>query len=112
MNIEQKEQAKEFLNALFKEHLQRHKEFIEIRIINPGNVSRIFYRDIETIINDLDSFEGNIYFGVAPRYEKKGKKENVKYVTGFWVDIDIGDIGHKKPSYFKTEQAALKHINE
>jgi len=115
MDIESKSIAKEFLEALYGDYLSKHSGYVEIRAIRDGRaLKREFYRTIEGLLDSLD--EGlinacNIYFGVAPREEKKGSKDAIQHITSFWVDIDAGITGHKKAGEFKNKDQALKNLN-
>ena len=113
-------EAKDFLNLLFGEHLQKSKDVIEIRAITLDRrlKCRVFSRDIEYIVKHLDEWnntdpKAHIYFGVAPRNNtKQGKKENIDFITSLWVDIDIGETGHKKVSFFRSKQEAEQFISK
>jgi hypothetical protein len=113
-------ETKDFLNLLFGEHLQKSKDVIEIRGITPERQlkCRVFSRDIEDIIKHLNEWnntdpKAHIYFGVAPRNNnKQGKKENIDFITSLWVDIDIGETGHKKVSSFNSKQEAEQFISK
>ncbi|GAG58321.1 unnamed protein product, partial [marine sediment metagenome] len=90
--MKEKEQVKEFLEAIF----YGLEGYIELRTINSNkDIRQFFYstRDIERLLNDFDNdnefFKGsNIYFGVCPRKEKIGKEDNVKQVNCLWIDFD------------------------
>ncbi len=111
------DEAKDFLNLLFAEHLQNSGDVIEIRGITSERKlkCREFSRDIEDIVKHLNEWnntdpKAHIYFGVAPRNNKQGKKENIDFITSLWVDIDIGETGHKKTSLFTSKQEAEEFI--
>ncbi|MEI6153681.1 MAG: phage/plasmid primase, P4 family [Deltaproteobacteria bacterium] len=53
----------------------------------------------------------DVYFGVNPRMNRGGKKENVHYVTAFHSEVDYGTEGHKKAPIHKTYDDALNAIN-
>ena len=103
----------DFLKALFAKYFKEHKGFIEIREINDSPKCS-FFDSIELLIEEINNkrFNGNIYFGVAPRSIRKGNKSTLKYITSLWADIDYGDIGHKKKSPFVDKKTALSAINK
>lgn len=85
------QRTKQFLQTLFK----KSKGYIELRTIGTDKeVKRYFYptRQIDRLVSHLednDLFQDtNIYFGVCPRNDRKGKEENVKEVNCFWADLD------------------------
>lgn len=103
----------EFLEALYGSYLEEHTGFIEIRQINIGQVPRQeFFSSVSELVNDLSRFEGNIYFGVAPREAWKGDKSAVKYITCLWIDVDVGMEGHRKESRFSTVKEALESVGK
>ncbi|MBA7497244.1 hypothetical protein ES702_07856 [subsurface metagenome] len=78
-----------FFKTLFKEV----QGYVEIRTIKEGRVKQYFYSDLERLTKDLTGnlpeFKNtNVYFGVCPRDERKGKEENVKEVGCIWIDLD------------------------
>lgn len=86
--------TKQFLQTLFKQS----KGYIEIRTIDTsGEVKRYFYptTQIDKLLSHLadDNFfkDTNVYFGVCPRNDRKGKEENVKQVNCLWADLDCRD---------------------
>ena len=108
-----KEITRKFLDVLFKDHLQKHNGYIELRQFNPGQSAKQgFFNNIDDVINSLGNYTGNIAYGIAPRGKKEGKKSAVKYITTLWVDVDYGQTGHKKISPFETERKALNHIKK
>ncbi|MGB8658083.1 MAG: hypothetical protein WCE90_09920 [Candidatus Zixiibacteriota bacterium] len=103
----------EFLEALYGSYLEEYAGFIEIRQINIGQAPKQkFYPSVTEVVNDLGKFEGNIYFGVAPREVQKGDKSAVKYITCLWVDVDVGIEGHKKESRLTTFEEGLESIGK
>jgi len=100
MTIQEKRNVKEFFQALF----EGTERYIEIRPIDcKKKVKQYFYSitDIDRLIADLASdslsyFKNtNVYFGVCPRREKKGKEENVGQLNALWVDIDCETMKEK-----------------
>jgi len=107
--------VKDFLEALYSDHLKQHAEHIEIRRIGNGTVRKVFYGSINDLLTALDALNKQndrdntaVYFGVAPRSERKGTKDAIKYITCFWVDIDTGTEGHKKQTGYKDKKEALE----
>jgi len=62
----------------------------------------------------------NTYYTVNPRHELntdssgtimgQGRKDQIREVIAFYADIEAGDGGHKKESFYKTKEEALKAI--
>ncbi len=103
----------EFLEALFGGYLEEHPGFIEIREINKGQTPKQeFYSSVSALANGLEEFEGNVYFGAAPRQSRKGDKSAVNHVTCLWVDLDVGIEGHRKTSRFDTIEQARASIGK
>ena len=109
MTVEETKEIKEFFHALFDET----GGFIEIRAINNLNKVRQEYyptRGIDQLVSHIieeerpHSKETNVYFGVAPRYEKEGKEQNVKQMNCLWIDLDCGSE--------KDRFKALKRLQE
>lgn len=93
MALKETKKVKEFFHALFDET----EGFIEVRAINNrGKVNQEFYPtgEIDQLVSHIIEEkrphfkDTNIYYGVCPRYEKKGKERNVKQVNCLWVDLD------------------------
>ena len=93
MSPEETKKIREFFHALFDET----EGFIEIRTINNLNKVRQEYYptgEIDQLVNRIIkeklpySKNTNIYYGVCPRYEKKGKEQNVKQMNCLWIDLD------------------------
>ena len=117
--MEQQEQVKEFLEALYGEHLKKHKGFIEILFLSDteqGVFKQSFYPDIETLYNTYLSenwrdSKYKIIMGMALREEKgKATKKYINYITSLYLDIDYGPEGHGKKSEFKDKGEAEQHI--
>lgn len=96
-----KKEQKKFFKAIFKET----KGFVELRTItHQGKVNRLFYptADINGLVGNLtNDYENafkdvNVYFGVCPRNERRGKEENIKQVRSFWIDIDCKNQEERK----------------
>jgi hypothetical protein len=103
----------EFLEAVFGGYFEEHTGFVEIRQINTGQAPKQeFYSSVAELADDLGKFEGNLYFGVAPREIRKGDKSAIKHVTCLWVDLDIGSEGHRKNSRFDTVEEALESVTK
>jgi hypothetical protein len=75
------------------------------------NKRKIF--ELWTGNNQISSNE-NWYYTFNPRYRYneygQGKKEDIRFVSGFFADIDYGEEGHQKPSFFSSEEDALGAI--
>ena len=89
-------------NDLFKKLFSRCNGFIELRAF--PSTKRIFISlgtDWLTIKKQVDKFcqkhkDQNIYFGIATRNGKGGKKENIISIPCVWVEIDYKDISKEK----------------
>lgn len=78
---------KEFVEAIFKQHLTEYNGYIETREFIPNKPPKqIFHKTIDEIVQYVP--EGNFYFGVCPRSKMSGKSEDVEMITVLWVDID------------------------
>lgn len=84
-----------FLSVLF----EKCYGFVEIRKIRNGQVQAEFF-DLKQLSGipikrlgqeNLDGW--NIYFGVCPRNQKKGRRENVKQIPALWADVDAKECG-------------------
>lgn len=105
--------TKTFFKTLFDPFFKYQTGFIELRQINNESVPQaIFTSSITESIEMAKKLTGNIYFGVAPRSQKSGKKESIDFITCLWVDVDYGDSGHKKASPFATKEDALEFISQ
>lgn len=75
--------------------------YIEIRVIGEGKkmIRRDFYltTNLDRLLSDVTNQDSvrfkntNVYFGVCPRREKKGKEQDVATVTCLWADIDCAN---------------------
>jgi len=109
VTIEEKKQVKEFFQALF----EGMEGYIEIRPIDckKNPVKQYFYSitDINCLIADLASDglsyfkDTNVYFGVCPRRERKGKEENVGQLNSLWIDLDCKTMKEKLKALKKLE---------
>jgi len=102
--------TKQFLQTLFKQS----KGYIEIRTIDTsGEVKRYFYptTQIDKLLSHLadDNFfkDTNVYFGVCPRNDRKGKEENVKQVNCLWADLDCRDEKERQERLQKLKNFKL-----
>lgn len=106
------EQVERFFDCIFGKALKNGFGEIELRIISKENsrsVSHFFNSTQDACNKALQLSNNDVYFGVNPRIDKNGKKENVKYLTSFHADIDYGPE-HKKPSKWATKSEALTAI--
>ncbi len=111
---ENKETARKFLTAIYGDYFKQNKAFLELITFNHSNClkhSRGFYPGINEAIKDLDCFQGNIGFRIAPRSKKDGRKEASQAVTCLWIDIDYGIEGHKRQQ-FKNKNTAGNFIRK
>ena len=89
-------------NDLFKELFNRCNGNIELRALPSGNRTFVSLgTDWLTLKKQVDRFCQdnecqNIYFGVATRDGKGGKKENVVSIPCVWAEIDYKDIPEAK----------------
>jgi len=93
-----------------------NNETIEIRYKSKnGRMESFFSNDLEEINKKVEVLKthNDIYFGIAPRKNTdSGKKGNCSSISSLWVDIDCGQDGHKKSSFFESKEAALAHIRK
>lgn len=107
--------AMNFFTVLFETALENEYGDIEIRTAKT-RPPRQYYLDSEEeaakLSYELCNQGIDVYFGVNPRMNKDGKKENVHWVTSFHAEIDYGSDGHGgKNSIHKTYDEALNKIN-
>lgn len=105
-----KDITKKFLETLFSDHLAKYKGYIEIRRISARGAKCSFYTRVQDIVDDPDNYEGNVFYGIAPRIERRGKKDSVKYITCLWVDADV-KIKDKPNAPYDTKEQALGELN-
>ena len=78
--------------ALFETLFEDCQGYIEIRTVSPDKqVKQYYYKpgELKRLVKDLPKFtDTNIYFGVCPRAERKGKEEYIKELRCLWVDLD------------------------
>ena len=105
-----------FFKTIFEPALNSGYGDIEIRVFPKDRGARSsFYsteREAGEVAYQLCNQGINVFFGVNPRTGKSGKKENVKYLSVFHVDLDYGDEGHKKISKHSTYESALNGIDQ
>lgn len=108
--------AKPFLDTMYCMALKHDFGDIEVRIFPKDRLPEQYFCEAsEQAVNiayDLCNSGVDVYFGVNPRVGKRGKKENVHYVTAFHVEVDYGSDGHKKHSEYETYDDALNAIND
>ncbi|GAG66039.1 unnamed protein product [marine sediment metagenome] len=108
--------AETFLDKIFSSVLENNLGDIEIRTFPKGQRSEQHFcqtaKDASEIAFNLSNSGIDVYFGVNPRIGKRGKKENVHYVTAFHAEIDYGTDGHKKGSEYESYDEAIKAIEK
>jgi len=106
--------AQTFLDKIFSPVLKNNLGDIEIRTFPKGQRPEQHFcqtaKEAAEIAFDLCNSGIDVYFGVNPRVGKRGKKENVHYVTAFHAEVDYGTDGHKKKSDYETYDEAIKAI--
>lgn len=106
--------ATKFFETLFQVALNQNYGEIEIQAFPKyGNGEERYCNlpeDAVNISHDFCESGMEVYVGVNPRIGKRGKKENVHWLTAFHAEIDYGSDGHKKPSEYDTYDEALKAI--
>ena len=103
--------ATEFFNTLFNSVLKNNLGDIEIRTFKPP--SQHFFSSEEEAAEkayDLCTKGIDVYFGVNPRADKGGKKENVRWLGVFHSEVDYGTAGHKKSPNHQTYDEVLNLI--
>ncbi len=88
--------------------------YIEIRVLSQERkiIRRDFYltTELQRLLSDITNQDSvlfknsNVYFGVCPRREKKGKEENVARVTCLWIDIDCVNEKEREQKLNSLEQ--------
>jgi putative DNA primase/helicase len=91
-----------FFEKLFSGFFRGHPGFIEIRAWASEDAikHRRFCNRIVSAAHTVEYFRRhpdklNIYFGVAPRSERGGRKEHVQFATCLWADLDGKMFGSK-----------------
>lgn len=100
-----------FFEKLFSGFYRGHPGFIEIRAWPSAGEKiphRRFYPNIQSASKAVEVLRAspeklNIFFGVAPRSERAGTKESIRYVCCLWADLD----GKR----FTSKQDALKSLD-
>jgi putative DNA primase/helicase len=105
-----------FLDKIFNPILKNNLGDIEIRTFPKGQRPEQYFcqttKEVSEIAFKLCNSGIDVYFGVNPRTVKRGKKENVHYVTAFHAEIDYGTDGHKKPPEYENYDEAIKAITK
>ncbi len=106
--------AGNFLDRIFNPVLKNNLGDIEIRTFPKGQRPEQYFcqtaKEASEIAFNLCNSGIDVYFGVNPRTGKRGKKENVKYVTAFHAEVDYGTDGHKKGSDYENYDEGIKVI--
>jgi hypothetical protein len=111
-----KKTAGGFLTSMFSHALTQGLGQIEIWVF-PRNQQpqQYFFTAIDDAVTrayDLCMRGIDVYVGVNPRNGEGGRKENIDYITAFHVEIDYGQAGHKKQSYYTSYDMAYRAIHE
>ena len=65
--------------------------------------------------NDAVATDANVYYTINPRTRFNGRgqgdKGDIAQVIAFYADVDVGRVGHKKPSTYDTTAEALQAID-
>ena len=108
--------AQTFLDKIFKPVLENNLGDIEVRTFPKGQRPEQYFcqtaKEASEIAFNLCNSGIDVYFGVNPRVGKRGKKENVHYVTAFHAEIDYGADGHKKGSDYENYDEAIQAITK
>lgn len=107
-------EAREFLELLFKAHLQQSGGFVEIlnkRIGQKQTDKPLYFDTLPGLLERVNTLTGDVWFGVAPRDIQRAFKKAITNITCIWTDIDVGTEGHKAPGSFDTKEEALKTID-
>ena len=108
--------AQRFLDKIFKPALENNLGDIEIRTFPNGQWPEQYFcetaKEAAEIASNLCNSGIDVYFGVNPRTGKRGKKENVHYVSAFHAEIDYGADGHKKKSDYENYDDAIRAITK
>lgn len=106
-------EAKQFLHEVYGRFKQEDLGELEVRVFKPRAKS-IFSSNVHLILQHSIDYANkyiNAYYGVNPRVNQGGMKDNVHYVTTFHVELDYGKEGHKNESEHATREDALNAIN-
>lgn len=103
--------ADAFIRALSK----GTEGYLELRFISEDRVRSEFYRlPLSNLpweqIRRLNGTGFNVFFGVCPRSRKRGRSEDVLYVTALWVDLDAKDFDGGKQEALAQLQRTPLHL--
>jgi hypothetical protein len=114
--IEKQVEQKAFFENLYK---NIDSGFIELRTFYKSKPNKPMFLESTNAIDKLQGElnrlrpETDIFFGVSIRKtNSNGKKENCHYLPALYIDIDTGQTGHNKQSYFNTKEDALFHLSK
>jgi len=105
--------ANQFFHILFNDALKLNCGEIEIRGFDNGPRHQSYHRTTTDAANtayNLCQSGLDVYFGVNPRVDQAGAKQNVHWLTAFHVEIDYGVDGHKKKPDYNPYEEALNAI--
>lgn len=109
-------QQKVFFENLYK---NIDNGFIELRTFYKSRPNKSLFLESTNAVDKLQSelnrlrSETDVFFGVSSRKtNNNGKKENCHYLPALYIDIDTGQTGHNKQSYFNTKEDALFHLSK
>ena len=93
-----REQAKQFLEFLFK---NSKKGFVEIRPIRQNKVLQQYFDisdGLDSVIEAISDVVGtfNVFVGIQLRDKESGKDSDIRYLSTFWADIDAKDFDGNK----------------
>ena len=110
------EDVSKFFKLFFEKPLEKGYGQIDISTFPKGGFpDKNFYGDILEAVKaslEICNMRENVYFGVNPRVGEAARKENIHYVSAFYVDIDCGQIGHKQKSDYETTEKALEVVKK
>lgn len=111
MEQEFKKQSYIFLTTLFRDFFRDHEGYIELRQFEVGHKTNApdcsFHKTVKQAVKSID-MRKEVCFGVNPRSEKRGTKKSVSFALALHADIDVGTLGHSKPSKHQDIRTAIE----
>lgn len=81
---------------------------LEIRLLGAGAPVILWPDDIAVVWPTIEAANRrgyNAYFGVCPRRERRGTRENILRAPALWADLDCKDSGGKRQAMERLRQA-------
>ncbi len=106
----------QFFNEMYKYLPETNTHFLELRALQNELPTKIEFIKLFNAEQGIKSFiqkhndTYSCYFGIAARNNNKSGAKHCSYLPAIYIDIDCGNIGHKKASLLKTKEEALNFL--